>query len=70
MAVLAEQGSSWRQHRDCRTAADSLMPPHCPAMALPSIDEVGHVEPYLLAAHRQLVVGDPADASDVSDGCR
>ena len=58
MAVLAEQGNSWGQRPDRGTAADSVMPPLCPAMALPSISKVGHVRPYLLAAHRQLVVGD------------
>ena len=46
------------QRPDRGTAADSVMPPLCPAMALPSISKVGHVRPYLLAAHRQLVVGD------------
>jgi hypothetical protein len=46
------------QRPDCGTSADFVMPPLCPAMALPSINKVGHVRPYLLAAHRQLVVGD------------
>jgi hypothetical protein len=59
------------QRPDCDTAADSVMPPLCPAMALPSIGRVGHVQPYLLAAHRQLVVGDshPMEQTGNHDHC-
>jgi hypothetical protein len=59
MAVLAEQGNSLgSQRHDRGTAADFVISPPCPAKALPSIDKVGHIQPYLFAGHQQLVVSD------------
>ena len=66
MAVLAEQGNSWGVSV-LTLVPDSVMPPQCPAMALPSIDKVGHVRPYLLAAYRQLVVGDSHPMEQTGD---
>ena len=41
---------------------NSVMPPPCPAMALPSTGKVGHVQSYLLAARQQLVGETPYGA--------
>jgi hypothetical protein len=59
MAVLAEQGNSLgSQCPEGGTAADFVIAPPCPAKAMPSIDKVEHIQPYLFAGHQQLVVSD------------
>ena len=55
---LLSKETAGGQRPDCGTAADSVTPPPCLPMALHSIGMAGHVQPCLLAAHRQLVVGD------------